>query len=301
MMKPAWINVRYNENRIRPVADYLDQKGIPTVCESALCPNRWTCYANREMTFMILGEICTRQCGFCGVPKGVPGNTGNHESAAILNTVRWLGADYVVITSVTRDDLPDGGAGQFAETVRILKAAGIQVEVLIPDFNGDEGSIQAVLEAQPAVAGHNMETVQGLYQAVRPLSDYATSLSVLGIIKKSGKNIITKSGFMLGLGETIPQVKELMRDIRDTGCDALTIGQYLKPLPENDDVKTYVHPGVFRMLEEYGYGLGFNVVRASPLVRSSFMAKDMWMEALEKKGPSVGGSGGQGFHKEDIC
>lgn len=298
MIKPAWINVRYNEDRIRPVAGYLEQQAIATVCESALCPNRWTCYANRELTFMILGEICTRQCGFCGVSKGVPAPAVYRETAAILNAVRWLGADYVVITSVTRDDLQDGGAGQFAEVVRTLGAAGIRVEVLIPDFNGDEGSIRTVLEAQPVVAGHNMETVQELYPAVRPLSDYATSLSVLGIIKKTGKNTVTKSGFMLGLGETMTQVKELMRAVRDTGCDALTLGQYLKPLPENAEVKTYVHPEVFKMLEDYGYGLGFSVVRAAPFVRSSFRAKEMWLEAVGEKGP--GDRGSQKLHKEDL-
>lgn len=279
MIQPAWITVRYSEDRVQPVADYLSRTGVSTVCESALCPNRWTCYPDREITFMILGEICTRQCGFCGVSKGTPGEVNEHEIEAILAAVRWLKADYAVITSVTRDDLQDGGAGQFARVVRALRDAGTRAELLIPDFNGNTASLEVVLASGPVVIGHNMETVRRLYAPVRPVSDYTTSLAVLETLGQTGGKILTKSGFMLGLGETLPEVKGLMQDIRSTGCDMLTIGQYLRPLPEHEQVKAYVHPRVFSMLEEYGYALGFKAVRSSPLVRSSFKAKEMWQQA----------------------
>ncbi len=279
MMQPDWIAVRYNEDRVQPVADYLERTGIATVCESALCPNRWTCYPDREITFMILGETCTRQCGFCGVNKGTPGHIDGHEHEEILAAVRWLGARYVVITSVSRDDLEDGGAAQFAKVVRALGKTGTRVEVLTPDFNGDAAAIGTVLSSGPVVAGHNMETVPRLYPSIRPLSDYATSLSVLATIKKDGRNVFAKSGFMLGLGETLPEVRSLMQDIRSTGCDMLTIGQYLRPLPGQEQVKAYVHPQVFAALQEYGYELGFKAVQASPLVRSSFRAQEMWLQA----------------------
>ncbi len=277
---PGWITVRCNENKIKPVADYLEHNSINTVCESAVCPNRWTCYADKELTFMILGERCTRQCGFCGVSKGIPEKVDTHEYESILDTIRWLGADYTVITSVTRDDLPDRGAYQFAKVIGTLKGIGTHVEVLIPDFDGDESLIKTVINAGPDIIGHNMETVYGLYPSIRPLSDYGTSLSVLETIKKLQKGMITKSGIMLGFGERMREVKELMQDIRSTDCEMLTIGQYLKPAPENTDVKAYLHPEVFKMLEEYGYKLGFKAVYSSPFTRSSFHARDMWMKAL---------------------
>ncbi len=285
MIKPEWIKVRYSENRIKPVADYLEQNRIHTVCESAVCPNRWACYADKELTFMILGERCTRQCGFCAVTKGVPENVDEHECKTILNTVEWLGADYAVITSVTRDDLPDCGAHQFAKVIHALKNSNIHTEVLIPDFDGDEKLIRAVIDAGPDVIAHNMETVQRLYRHLRPGSDYSTSLGVLECIKRTQKNMITKSGFMMGLGEDISEVKELMRDIMAAGCDILTVGQYLRPSEDNEEVKAYIHPGVFKMLEAFGHGLGFKVVQSAPLVRSSFQAREMWMRATESSYP----------------
>lgn len=283
MIKPGWISVRYNEKRIQPVADYLERSGVPTVCESALCPNRWTCYADRELTFMILGETCTRRCGFCAVAKGVPGHVDDHEARTILDAVTWLHAGYTVITSVTRDDLPDRGASSFANVIRTLRDKGIRVEVLIPDLDGDEQLIRTVVDAGPDVIAHNMETVRGLYRHVRPLSDYTTSLGVLAHIKRINNNMITKSGFMLGLGEDLNEVRELMRDIRETGCDMLTIGQYLRPSEENEEVRAYIHPEVFNTLGAFGYGLGFRAVRSSPFVRNSFRAREMWTEAMQKQ------------------
>ncbi len=281
MTMPDWINVRYNENSIKPMEDYIEQHHVITVCESALCPNRWSCYSRKEITFMILGRQCTRQCRFCGVRKGLPEQVDEYEHEKILNVLKWIGADYTVVTSVTRDDLHDNGAHQFVKVIRTLRYNNIHVEVLIPDFNGNEELIGLIVEACPDIIAHNIETIRRLYPSIRPLSDYYTSLSVLEMIKHIDKHTITKSGFMLGLGEHINEIKELMYDIKKTGCDVLTIGQYLKPLPENEDVKTYVHPEVFNMLEGYGYTLGFKVVKASPFVRSSFMARDMWLGASE--------------------
>ncbi len=282
-MVPDWIRVSYNEGRVGPVADYIGRNRVNTVCEGALCPNRWTCYADRELTFMILGERCTRRCGFCGVQKGTPGSVDEDECRTVLEAAAWLGADYVVLTSVTRDDLPDGGAGQFATVIRSLRERGIQVEALVPDFNGDETLIAAVLDAYPDVVAHNMETTAALYPAIRPMSDYAVSLSVLSTIKRLRRDLPTKSGFMLGIGEDMTEVRGLMQDIRSTGCDILTIGQYLKPSPENVEVRAYVHPEVFAMLEEYGYALGFIAVQSGPLVRSSFRARKMWKQVRDKR------------------
>ncbi len=279
MLMPDWITVRYNEKNIKPVTDYIEQHGVDTVCESALCPNRWECYGRGEITFLILGMQCTRQCGFCGVEKGTPGQVDEREHERILDAVKWFGADYAVVTSVTRDDLADNGAHQFVKVIRTLRNNGIHAEVLIPDFNGHEEFIRLIVEAGPDIIAHNMETIKQFYQGIRPLSDYNTSLAVLETVKRINKDAITKSGFMLGFGEDMDAVKELMYDIKQTGCDILTIGQYLKPLPENVEVATYVHPGVFTMLEAYGYALGFQVVKASPLVRSSFMAREMWRAA----------------------
>lgn len=282
-MMPDWIRVRYSEGRTGPVADYIERNGVVTVCEGAACPNRWTCYANGELTFMILGQRCTRRCGFCGVSGGVPEGIDGHECRTILDAVRWLGTDYAVVTSVTRDDLPDGGAGQFAEVVGSLRGMGCRVEVLVPDFRGNEASIGTVLGAGPDVVGHNMETTADLYTAIRPMSDYAVGLSVLETIKRLDSDMPTKSGFMLGLGESMTGVKGLMQDIRSTGCDMLTIGQYLRPSSENVEVREYVRPEVFGMLEEYAYSLGFRAVRASPLSRSSLGAREMWLRTANSR------------------
>jgi lipoic acid synthetase len=278
MLIPEWINVRYNEDNVKPVIDYIEKHDITTVCEDALCPNRWTCYAHRELTFMILGNTCTRQCRFCGVGKGVPQQVDPYEAEKVLNTIKHFGSDYAVITSVTRDDLIDNGAGQFVNVIRRLKSNGVHVEVLIPDFNGNAELIAMIVNAEPDVIAHNIETVGRLYPVIRPLSDYNISLSVLETIKRLNKHAITKSGFMMGLGETISEVKKLMYELKETGCDILTVGQYLKPLPESYDVKEYIHPDIFKMIEEYGYNLGFKVIKAAPFVRSSFMARDMWVK-----------------------
>ncbi|MGC9026678.1 MAG: lipoyl synthase [bacterium] len=278
MLLPDWINVRYNEDTIKPVQDYIECNNIATVCESALCPNRWSCYGKKELTFMILGTQCTRQCGFCGVEKGKPEQVDEHEDQKILNTLKYFGSDYAVITSVTRDDLKDKGAHQFVKVINTLKENGIHVEVLIPDFDGDPELIKMIVDAQPDVIAHNVETISRLYPIIRPFSDYYISLSVLETIKRIDRNAITKTGFMMGLGENLSEIMELMREIRETDCDLLTVGQYLKPLPESYDVKAYIHPETFKMIEQYAYTLGFKMVNAAPFVRSSFMAKQMWLK-----------------------
>lgn len=283
MLLPDWINVRYNEDNIKPIQDYIEKHNISTVCESAICPNRWDCYSKKELTFMILGTQCTRQCKFCGVEKGLPGIVDAHEDQRILKTVNYFGSDYAVITSVTRDDLDDKGSQQFVKVIKTLKEHLIHVEVLIPDFNGDPELIETIVHAGPDVIAHNIETINRLYPVIRPFSDYYISLSVLEMVKRTYKEAITKTGFMVGLGESMAEIKELMQEIRQTECDILTIGQYLKPLPSSYEVKAYIHPDAFREIEEYGYRLGFKVINASPFARSSFMAKQLWLKALTLK------------------
>jgi lipoic acid synthetase len=256
----------------------LRQRKLHTVCESARCPNIHECFHRGAATFMILGDRCTRGCGFCAVPKLNPrrhdARLDAQEPVNVARMAAEMDLRYVVLTSVNRDDLEDGGSYHFAETVRQLRCALPQarVEVLTPDFCGDLDAVARVLEAGPHVFNHNMETVPRLYARVRPQADYRQSLEVLAFARRFAPGILTKSGFMVGLGETEGEVQELLRDLRAAGAGVATIGQYLQPTRRNLPVAEYVEPRQFEAYREYGLALGFQMVFAGPLVRSSYMA-----------------------------
>jgi lipoic acid synthetase len=251
---------------------------LHTVCESARCPNIHECFHRGAATFMILGELCTRGCGFCSVPKGNPRlrdmRLDPAEPANVARMAAAMALRYVVITSVNRDDLADGGSAHFAETVREVKHAlpGARVEVLTPDFQGDMDAVARVLDAGPDVFNHNMETAPRLYRRVRPQANYRQSLAVLRFARGYRHDVLTKSGFMVGLGETAAEVEQLLRDLREQDVDVATIGQYLQPTRRNLPVAEYVTPARFEQYREFGLSLGFRMVFSGPLVRSSYMA-----------------------------
>ena len=256
----------------------LRRLNLHTVCESARCPNIHECFHRGAATFMILGNLCTRGCGFCSVPKGSPSKQDMRldpeEPANVARMAARMNLRYVVITSVNRDDLADGGSRHFARTVREVRRAlpDARVEVLTPDFCGDVEAAARVLDAGPHVFNHNMETVARLYRRVRPQADYRQSLRVLEFARNHQPGVLTKSGFMVGLGETADEVQELLRDIRAAGTDVATIGQYLQPTRRNLPVAEYVEPGQFDAYREFSLSIGFKMVFSGPLVRSSYMA-----------------------------
>lgn len=259
------------------VTGILDSLKINTVCESAQCPNRTACYARGTATFMILGNTCTRNCTFCAVGKGAPEPPDAGEPARTAEAVKAMGIKYVVITSVTRDDLPDEGAGHFAETVKAVKEKnpGILVELLIPDIIGTE----KILESAPDVIGHNLETVPRFYPLLRPKADYRKSLDVLINIKRLSPATLTKSGIMLGLGETKDETLKTMDDLLEAGCGIITMGQYLRPSEKHFPVKEFVRPEEFEKLKDTSLAKGFKAAAAAPLVRSSYRAYEIFMEA----------------------
>ena len=276
MRHPEWIKVKTTgTHKTRKI---LRSHGVSTVCEEAKCPNQGNCFSNNTATFMILGDICTRSCAFCAVKSGRPLPIKYDEPDRVADAAHSLGLEYVVITSVTRDDLPDGGAGLFAITVKALKMRNIdlKVEVLTPDFKGDIDALKTVLAVKPDVFNHNIETVSRLYPVVRPGADYATSLNVLKTAKLLYPDVMTKSGIMVGLGEDEYEVLSCMSDLRDSGCDLLTIGQYLQPRRENLPVTEYIKPEVFDYYRARGLEEGFRGVASSPLVRSSMNAGEMF-------------------------
>jgi lipoic acid synthetase len=282
MSLPSWIRKRApKEEILQKMKHLLRSLSLNTVCEEAKCPNIGECFAKKTATFMILGSRCTRNCRFCAVDKGDPLPLDLSEPENVSRAVSRLSLRYVVITSVTRDDLPDGGASQFARTIKEIRRInkdGIRIEILIPDFKGSLFSLKAVIEARPDVLNHNLETVPRLYVTVRPKADYSRSLELLRRSKEMNSRIYTKSGLMVGLGEEFGEVVEVMKDLREVGCDILTIGQYLRPSPEHLEVKEFVKPEKFKEYETIGRSLGFSCVAASPFVRSSYQAK----ETLEK-------------------
>jgi lipoic acid synthetase len=254
----------------------LRKRNLHTVCESARCPNIGECFSKPTATFLILGDVCTRRCGFCSIDnRQRPLELDKAEPGNIAEAARELGLAHVVVTSVTRDDLPDGGAAQFALTIRAIKdnISGILVEVLTPDFKGDEGAIKTVLDAGPDIFNHNIETVPSLYPFIRPEADYSRSLRVLTQAKASG--VVTKSGIMVGLGETAGEVKAVLSALLYAGCDAVTIGQYLRPTRENLEVREYVEPRVFEEYEAFGRGIGLKSVYSGTFVRSSYNAEEL--------------------------
>ena len=275
---PPWARKKYNIGELAKVKAELRGLGLHTVCESARCPNIGECFKKPTATFMILGETCTRACRFCAVGKGRPQPPDPDEPRNIAEAVRKLGLKHAVITSVTRDDLPDGGAGHFAAVVRLLREElpGLIIEVLTPDFKGSEDSLRSVIEAGPHIFNHNLETVPRLYKTVRPQAIYERSLAVLKKAKYLDAGVYTKSGIMVGLGETEDEVLAVMRDLRGAGCGLLTIGQYLRPMKENIEVAEYVLPEVFERYADAARGMGFVSVASSPFVRSSYNAEEVF-------------------------
>lgn len=279
LKRPDWLRAPAPVGgNYRQVKDLVERLKLHTVCESAACPNVGECWNHRTATFMILGNVCTRGCGFCAVPKGRPEKAAMpydpDEAANVAEMARRMGLRHVVITSVNRDDLPDGGSAHFAATVRAVRRAlpEAQVEVLTPDFRGDTDAVARVLDAGPHVFNHNMETIAPLYRKVRPQADYRQSLAVLAFAGRRAPGVLVKSGLMAGLGETEEQVCELMDDLRAAAVEVVTIGQYLQPSRRNMAVVEYVPPERYERWSEYGRRIGFKRVFAGPFVRSSYMA-----------------------------
>lgn len=288
MKRPDWLLLPApKEDDMQRIQVLLDKGHLHTVCESAHCPNMGECFAHKTCTFMILGDVCTRNCAFCAVTHGHPAPPDPEEPRMVALTVHQLGIRHVVVTSVTRDDLPDGGAGQFAATITAIKKEnpGATVEVLIPDFKGQEKPLAQVMAAAPEVINHNVETVPRLYASVRPQAVYARSLELLHRVAVAGGNrrIATKSGLMLGLGEKKEEVIETMKDLVAAGCEILTLGQYLRPSPQHHPLVKYVSPETFAQLADIGKELGFVQVVAGPLVRSSYHAADSFAAIAAQK------------------
>jgi len=274
---PEWLKKQIPASvNVKTTRDILERLGLNTVCQSALCPNIGECFASKTATFMILGDTCTRNCRFCAVPGGAPVPPDPDEPERLAEAAAELCLKHVVITSVTRDDLPDGGAGQFVAVVQALKARLPEafVEVLTPDFQGITGNIHLVIRARPHIYNHNVETVPRLYSRVRPQANYQRSLNLLEYVKRQGAGIYTKSGLMVGLGETREEVKGVLKDLRAVGCDIVTIGQYLRPSRQHLEVAEYVHPDRFAEYKQMGEELGFLHVASAPFVRSSFNARE---------------------------
>lgn len=282
-----WLRRKLPDQKILQEMDsLLSSFNLHTVCDSALCPNRGECYQKKTATFMILGNICTRNCSFCAVEKGKPLPVDEEEPYHVAKAAQRLGLKHIVITSVTRDDLLDGGAEQFRKTILEIKRLMPEstTEVLIPDFNGSMEALQKIINVFPEVINHNLETVPRLYSIVRPLAKYELSLELLSQVKIRNKDIISKSGIMVGLGETSEEVIQTMQDLRKVDCDVLTIGQYLRPSPYHLRVQQYLHPEQFLEYQKIGMSLGFKYVASAPLVRSSFHAGEILRKIISSKG-----------------
>jgi lipoic acid synthetase len=263
----------------------LDKGGLHTVCEGANCPNIGECFAGRTCTFMILGNICTRDCRFCAVEHGRPEPINLDEPEAIALTAKKLGLKHVVITTVTRDDLPDGGAGQFVATINAIhrELPKASIEVLISDLKGQLEPLVEIMRARPDIINHNIETVPRLYKTVRPQASYARSLEILQWISAHGGGIVSKSGLMMGLGETFAEVVAVLKDLQKVRCEIVTLGQYLSPSPAHVPIARFVHPDEFKQLERIGLDMGFLAVSAGPLVRSSYNASHTYERVLHKQ------------------
>jgi lipoic acid synthetase len=277
--KPPWLKIRLSQLRdTTKVKSILNVTSLHTVCEEARCPNLGECFSSGTATILILGKVCTRKCGFCAVERGIPVAPDESEPERVAEAISRMHLGYVVITSVTRDDLADGGASVFAGTIRSIRSleSKIKIEVLIPDFKGDKAALATVLKESPDVLNHNVETISRLYSQVRPQADYGRSLELLKRVKEYNPRMKTKSGFMLGLGETREEVLDLLRDLKKAGCDFLTLGQYLQPRPDRLPVVEYVPPEIFQEYKKIGEDMGFISVASGPFVRSSFHAEQMF-------------------------
>lgn len=277
---PAWLRRPAPQAGMRYTTDVISDLRLETVCESARCPNRTECWSQQTATFMILGNVCTRPCGFCSVPKGKTEVVEIDEPERLAEAAQRLGLSYVVITSVTRDDLKDGGADHFYRCVlAVRERTGAKVEVLTPDFGGNSAAISRVVEARPDVFNHNTETVPRLYHRVRRNADYQRTLDLLAQVKREAPDMPTKSGLMLGLGETREELLQVCADLRAVGCDMLTLGQYLQPSLQHLPVERYVPPEEFDEIGDLVRKLGFTMVASGPFVRSSYHAGEMAAEA----------------------
>jgi lipoic acid synthetase len=275
--KPDWIKVRLPNNPVFfSTKALITDLRLNTVCESAQCPNRWECWSSGTATFMIAGDRCTRACGFCAVTTAKPFALEDDEPQRVAEAILRMKLKHVVITAVARDDLKDGGALHFARTIEAVRAADPQIviEVLVPDFHAKEECLSLVSAARPHIFNHNIETIERLTPMVRSRAKYAVSMRVLRWIKQHSPEIVTKSGLMLGLGETEPEIFQAMDDLRENGVQILTIGQYLRPSPQHLPVVEYVHPDTFKLYEHIAYEKGFEFVASGPLVRSSYHAAD---------------------------
>ncbi len=279
--KPDWFRQKLptgpGYERIRRM---LRQQSLHTVCQEAKCPNQWACFSEQTATFLILGDICTRGCRFCAIPGGQPAPPDPEEPARLAAAARDMGLTYAVITSVTRDDLADGGSAAFAACITALTSQlpDIKVEVLVPDFCGDASALETVLQSGPVVLNHNIETVAPRYPVVRPGAEYTRSLELLEKSRELAPDIVTKSGMMLGLGETRQQIKETLSDLRSAGVRFLTLGQYLQPSASHLPVASYITPETFDSWAAKALDMGFSQVAAGPLVRSSYKAREMYQQ-----------------------
>jgi lipoic acid synthetase len=280
--RPEWLKLNpINPSALAGIKKLTQRLELNTVCESARCPNCQKCFGEGTATFMILGNVCTRKCTFCAIESGIPEKPDPRETEHILAALDSLHLKYVTITSVTRDDLPDGGASCFADTIQAIHKynSDIVIEILVPDFNGSIAALKTVIDTKPNVLNHNVETVSRLYEEVRPQASYRRSIKLLQEAKKLKNNLLTKSGFMLGLGETRQEIIKMMDDLRQVDCNILTIGQYLAPSLKHHEVMNYSSPEEFAEYDEIGRKMGFNYVASGPLVRSSFHAASAYQIA----------------------
>ncbi|MDR3692876.1 MAG: lipoyl synthase [Fimbriimonas sp.] len=283
---PEWLTIRLpRPDTIKDVEAMMRGKNLHTVCESARCPNLPECWSKKTATFMILGDTCTRSCGFCAIKVGRGLDVNPHEPTDIAKVSQDLGLKHIVVTSVARDDLADEGSMQFADTIRALHEANplAIVEVLTPDFKGKKWCIKNVTDAHPEIYNHNIETIERLHTVVRPQAKYDRTLAVLRTVKELDPTIYTKSGIMLGLGETRPEVVKTLRDLREAGVDAVTIGQYLRPTMRHLPVNEFVHPDVFTEYEQIGQEIGFAFVASGPFIRSSYNAIDFSKKVMAER------------------
>lgn len=285
--RPDWLKVRFPSGpNFRELKGLMRTNNLHSVCEEAHCPNIGDCWERRTATFMILGAVCTRSCGFCAVDTGKPPVYDILEPGRVASAVAHLNLRHVVVTSVARDELPDGGAEIFARTIRAIhrKVPGCSVEVLIPDFKGSLDSLRTVVDAEPEILNHNTETIPRLYRRVRPQAKYDRTLELLGRVKELRPEMVTKTGIMVGLGETRAEIARVMRDLREVGCDVLTIGQYLRPSKEHLPLERYYTPAEFAELKEEGLAMGFSHVESGPLVRSSYHADEQVSQLQRRAG-----------------
>ncbi|MBN2604028.1 MAG: lipoyl synthase [Candidatus Thermoplasmatota archaeon] len=277
---PDWLKVKIGSGpNYSKMKSLLRNAKLHTICEEARCPNIAECFNRGTAVFLILGDICTRNCRYCNVSHGKPETVNLNEPEEVAKSVKTLGLSYVVVTSVTRDDMADGGALNFYNTIREIKKTNpnCRVEALIPDFKGDEPSLKIVLEAKPDVLNHNIEVVEKLFPKIRPEGNYQLSLNLLKKIKKYAPSVKSKSGFMVGLGETKEQIISTMKDLRNSEVEILTVGQYLQPSKKHAEIKKYYNPEEFNEFKKIGLKLGFNSVVSGPLVRSSYHAEEVFL------------------------